>query len=77
VKVSVILFGQLRDITGGSSVEMENVSDLRSLKSALQARFPKLAEAEYIIAVDKKIVHENLELEDNVEIALLPPYSGG
>jgi molybdopterin synthase sulfur carrier subunit len=77
MKVSVILFGQLKDIAGGSLLEVENVSDLNSLQSELRAKFPKLAEAEYIIAVDKKIVHENLRLEDNVEIAFLPPYSGG
>jgi sulfur-carrier protein len=77
MKVSVIFFGQLKDITGKSLLEIENVSDLKSLKSALQAKFPRLGKAEYIIAVDKKIVHENVLLQDNFEIAFLPPYSGG
>ena len=77
MKVSVIFFGQLKDITGGSTLEMENVSDLKGLRSALNAKYPLLAELEYIIAVDKKVVHENVGLRDNIEIALLPPYSGG
>jgi molybdopterin synthase sulfur carrier subunit len=77
MKVSVIFFGQLKDITGGSKLEMNDITELKDLRSALHEKFPGLAEMEYIIAVDKKVVHQNVSLEDNVEIAFLPPYSGG
>ena len=77
MKVTLILFGQLKDITGAQHLEFDNVFDVNALKSALTAKYPALAKAEFIIAVNKKIVHENIRLEDHAEIALLPPYSGG
>ena len=77
MKVNLILFGQLKDIAGAQHLEFENVSDLSDLKSAMNAKYPALKHAEFIVAVNKKIVHGNIRLEDNAEIALLPPYSGG
>jgi molybdopterin converting factor small subunit len=77
MQVTVLLFGPLTDITGSNSITLEAVSDTRELVAALNRRFPALAGASYLVAVDKQVVTENTPLAQNNIIALLPPFSGG
>ena len=74
--VNIIIFGRLTDITGGSLV-LENVEDTNCLVEELHLLYPALADSKYVIAVDKKVVHENTRLSENSVVALLPPFSGG
>ena len=32
---------------------------------------------EFVFAIDQKLIHENILINPNSEIALLPPFSGG
>ena len=76
MSMKIILFGKLADIAG-SPVSVENVSDTDSLIHALQKNYPALADAKYVIAVDKQVIKENTALNKNSTVALLPPFSGG
>ena len=75
--VQVIVFGQLTDILGNSPISMEGVADTSELVAQLNQRYPALANAPYIIAVDKQIVNGNTALAGNNTVALLPPFAGG
>jgi molybdopterin synthase sulfur carrier subunit len=77
MSVNVIVFGQLTDIVGKEPVTVADVSDTNQLVQRLQERFPALANAPYIIAVDKQIVNGNTALAGNNTVALLPPFAGG
>lgn len=72
----IILFGRLADVAG-NSVAVADVSDTDNLVKALHKNYPALAEAKYIIAVDKQVIKENTILNKNSVVALLPPFSGG
>lgn len=74
--VNVIIFGRLTDITG-SSLSLENVADTSTLVKELHRLYPALADAKYMIAVNKKLINENTLLTENSAVALLPPFSGG
>ncbi len=74
--VNIIIFGRLTDITG-SSLALENIGDTNSLVKELHIRYPALADAKYVIAVNKKVANENTALTENSIVALLPPFSGG
>jgi len=74
--VNIIIFGQLTDIAG-SSLTLENVADTNHLVKELHILYPDLADAKYVIAVDKKVANENTTLTENSVVALLPPFSGG
>ena len=74
--VNIIIFGQLTDIAG-SSLALENIADTNSLVKELHIRYPALADARYLVAVDKKVANENTTLTENSIVALLPPFSGG
>ncbi len=74
--MQILLFGQLADIVGGS-LSLDGINDTDALKKVLHKEHPALANLKYVIAVDKKIVTSNQQLNENNVVALLPPFSGG
>jgi sulfur-carrier protein len=77
MSLKIILFGQMTDIAGSNILILQEVTDTQGLKEQLKKQYPALAASKYIIAVDKKLVQENIPLNENNIIALLPPFSGG
>ena len=77
MKVNVMLFGPLTDITGSDNLTLEDITDTDNLVTTLHKVYPGLADSKYLIAVDKKIISINTLLKDQAVIALLPPFSGG
>ena len=73
--IKIIAFGQIAEITGKDfSVD---ANDLDTLKSFLNRQFPGLADKKYAVAVNKRLVSDNVTLTENDTVALMPPYSGG
>lgn len=81
MKVSVIAFATASDVLGREAVEIELpdgslLSDLRTQLTeqfpALKAMWPRLA-----VAVAGQLATPDRALRDGVEVALLPPVSGG
>ncbi len=75
--MKVLFFGRFKDITGTGEVEVEGFKNLSDLKAYLFEKYPKLRGETFAIAVNFEIVHSDVELNDNDEIALLPPIAGG
>lgn len=71
------VFGQLTDLIGNSEVEIIDVSNTDKLVELLQIKYPELKNLKYKIAVNRNIIQRNTTLQQDVEIALLPPFSGG
>jgi len=77
MKVKIILFGQLTDITGSDTVFIADVHDTEGLVHEINKLYPLMNGAKYIIAVDKKIISTNTGINELSNVALLPPFSGG
>lgn len=75
--VQVIFFGSITDITLVDSVLLNNCTDLDSMVNELIERYPPLANKKYFIAVNQKMVHENIKLKMGDTVAIMPPFSGG
>lgn len=75
MEIKIIAFGQISEITGKELTFVS--SDLFSLRAGLLEKFPELAERKFIFAVNKKLVHGNITLQQDDVVALMPPYSGG
>jgi molybdopterin converting factor small subunit len=75
--MTIKVFGQLQDIVGSSLIEVENAADTDELIQQLQLKYPALKISKYKVAVNKNIVQSNTALQQDAEIALLPPFSGG
>jgi sulfur-carrier protein len=77
MNIEVLFFGQLADITGCSSMMMENPGTVAELKNQVVIRFPALIESKFVIAVNNKMSKEDELITDNSKIAFMPPFSGG
>jgi molybdopterin converting factor small subunit len=75
MEIKIIAFGQLAEIMG-KEITLEAI-DITALKQTLNNRFPALSYEKYAMAVNKKLVQGNLELNQNDIVALMPPYAGG
>lgn len=81
MKLRVLFFSVLRDLTGHEEIELDcdGVSTVGDLLGMLFTRWPKLAEwdASLLIAVDQTYVNRNHALHDQAEVAIMPPVQGG
>ncbi|MDQ3682251.1 MAG: MoaD/ThiS family protein [Bacteroidota bacterium] len=77
MQIQIIIFGQLKDITGRNNLQLTGISDTDELVIELNKKYPALANAKYIIAVEKEVILKNTVLTDNNTVALLPPFAGG
>lgn len=78
MKLTINYFGMIAEAVGSSKAEFElhgkNVSDL---KNELGTTFPELLVMSYQIAVNQKLASAEIELSEQDEIAVLPPFAGG
>jgi len=78
MKVSVLFFGSLVDVTGGKSeIQLQNIPDIDAIKKRLLSDFPELDNYTFRIALNQKVLSTNQTLADNDIVALLPPFAGG
>ena len=77
MKVNVLIFGPLKDITGTHVCQVTDALNTDEMIIKLNTIYPDLVNKKYLIAVEKEIVQGNTALSDNFTVALLPPYSGG
>lgn len=76
-KINLLSFGQLIDITGQSTWQMEDITDTDQLKKILIEKHPALANSKFLIAINMEIIRGNVKLNPGDVVALLPPFSGG
>ena len=77
MKINVLLFGILADAVKQSVIEMENIHDTDSLRENIKEMNATFRDVKFVIAVNKKIVAGNQPVNENDEVALLPPFAGG
>ena len=77
MEINIRFFGQLVDITGNTLMKIDDVDDTDTLLKQLHALYPALATMKYAVAVNKHIIQSNTGLQNNFEVAILPPFSGG
>ncbi len=74
--MKVRLFGILAEKAGTDLIEV-NAHSTTAIIEALGAHIHDLGNYSFSIAVDRKIVHDEVELSGHEEIAVLPPFAGG
>jgi sulfur-carrier protein len=75
-KVKILFFGVLTEVCGVKEVSMEAV-DMDEVKLLLKKRYILLDQYHFVFALNRKIVTENVLLQEHDELALLPPFAGG
>jgi molybdopterin synthase catalytic subunit len=81
MKIRILAFATAREAIGSGQIELEVAegSELTDLADLLKDQFPALEPiwARLAIAVDGKISSTSTTLSEGIEVALLPPVSGG
>ncbi len=81
MKLRVLFFSVLRDITGVDEIalEMSPGSTLADLLAQIETRWPKLRDwqSSMLLALDQTYVKRDASLHDGAEVALMPPVQGG
>jgi molybdopterin converting factor small subunit len=80
MKITVLLFGILKDIIERNSIELivEEGVNIEYLKGLILKNHGKLIDySNFSIAVNEDYVDLNYRLKNNDVVALIPPVSGG
>ncbi|HAA11344.1 MAG TPA: molybdopterin synthase sulfur carrier subunit [Cytophagales bacterium] len=80
MQIKIQAFGIARDILQASnfSLELEGPITVKSVKEHLLGKFPAFADlASLRVAVNTEYAEDGQELQENDEIVLIPPVSGG
>jgi len=81
LKINVLLFASLKDITGKGQleIEVEENCSVEILSKKLYELYPKVEsfDSSVRIALNQEFVEGDIELKDGDEVAYLPPVSGG
>jgi molybdopterin converting factor subunit 1 len=79
MKVNILAFGIAKEILGANQliVDFEG-STSQDLKKSLEQQFPRLKQLpSYLLAVNNEYVADSIDVNNNDEIAIIPPVSGG
>ena len=80
MKITVLLFGIIRDVIGENTLELdlEKAILIGQLKQDLLKKYTNLQQySNFSIAVNEEYVDLNYVLQPNDVVALIPPVSGG
>jgi molybdopterin synthase sulfur carrier subunit len=81
MKISIALFASAREVVGSNSVDLNlcEPATVCDLRNALVEGYPELARlmSTSVFSVDHEYANDDLKLRDGVEVALIPPVSGG
>lgn len=83
--MTILLFGITKDIIGSSTLKLDsadgqelNIKTVGELKDYLGGRYPKLNSLSSLaVAVNSNFAENDTAVNDQDEIALIPPVSGG
>jgi len=80
MKITILLFGILKDIVGENSIELpiEKDTSIINLKAGLLEDYKNLNKySNFSVAVNEAYVEANYILKSDDVVALIPPVSGG
>jgi sulfur-carrier protein len=77
MKITVLFFGVLTEVTGSALKVYEEVHSLEHLKIRVTDDYPETLHYSYRIALNNELADGDLPLKDGDEVAFLPPFAGG
>jgi sulfur-carrier protein len=77
MQVKVLFFGVLSEVAGTDLRHFSDVKSVGDLKLRILDEFPEIEHYNYRISLNNEIISADQVLNDNDEIALMPPFAGG
>lgn len=76
MKASIKYFGMIAEKLNRDSEILEIIPGM-NLKAFIEYKYPELKEMEFKIAINKELRDEIKPGDEELEIAVLPPFAGG
>lgn len=76
-RIKIKVFGKIAEIMGFSEIEQQFQGSSEALILEIKENYPDLKTLQFNVAINKSITEDSVPLNDDDEIALLPPFSGG
>ncbi len=76
-QMDILFFGQLTDLVGAGTIQIENPGTVDQLKKLLFEKYPAMTNTSFTIAINNKLAVADEEITDGATIACMPPFSGG
>tara|TARA_B110000091_G_C13658116_1_gene408380 strand:+ start:210 stop:452 length:243 start_codon:yes stop_codon:yes gene_type:complete len=80
MKIKILFFGITTDLVGASNLDLmlSDASTVLDFKNLLKKNYPQLESLDsYAIAVNESYATDDLTLQKNDIVAVIPPVSGG
>ena len=80
MNIKILAFGIAKDIVGGRALDFSiaQTSTVGQLKNALLEKYPKFENLSSLaIAINNEYAENDYLIQENDEIVLIPPVSGG
>ena len=77
MKIRVIFFGVLAEITGLNIKYYSNVSSVDEVRMRIEEDYPAIVHYSYRISLNNEFINHDQKLSDDDELALVPPFAGG
>jgi molybdopterin synthase sulfur carrier subunit len=77
MKVKVLFFGVLSEVTGTGLKFYDEVKSIEHLKMRVSDDFPEIIHYKFKVSLNNELVNSDASLKDGDEVAFLPPFAGG
>jgi molybdopterin synthase sulfur carrier subunit len=77
MKVKVLFFGVLSEVSGTGIREYIDVKSMEELKKRIDDDFPEIINYQFKVSLNNALINNDATLTDGDEVALLPPFAGG
>jgi len=77
MKVKVLFFGVLSEVTSTDCKHYTDVKSVGDLNLRIQDDFPEVVNYNFRISLNNEIINNDPALNDGDEVALMPPFAGG
>lgn len=77
MKVKVLFFGVLVEITGTGIKFYDDVKSIEHLRQRVADDFPEIIHYNFKISLNNNFINDDAALKNEDEVAFIPPFAGG
>jgi molybdopterin synthase sulfur carrier subunit len=77
MKVKVLFFGVLSEVTGTGLKFYKDINSIEHLKQVVKIDFPEIIHYKFQVSLNNEFINGDAVLKNDDELAFLPPFAGG
>lgn len=77
MEINVRFFGVLTEVTQTSFKHYRDIKSFDDLRLRIEDDYPEIVHYNYLISVNNELINTNPLLNNDDEVAFMPPFTGG